>query len=195
MSFFDQVYERLFRKENTPPPTIHKVLKRSERYLEGYTSWKNSDRPSLLTQAIYNSLLLSRKEIEQNPPVHLLTLSGSKGFALGHSSIYAEGEFNYLLDWFTEKVLSKYRYKQANADITVVEKGQQVQTLEKYYLKPINDFDPPIDQQFGNLLIENSVIGINSNYLKVMANAYSDRNYSTARDFDELVDFLLKPEI
>ncbi|MEM9324652.1 MAG: hypothetical protein AAGA85_03315 [Bacteroidota bacterium] len=193
MSFFDQVYEKLFPKGNTQPVTVQKVLHRNERYMEEYSEWQTKRR-ALIIKTINNSLQLSRKEIEQNPPVHLLSSKGSNGFALGYSEIYTSSELQFLLDWFAEKVLANFRYKRANADITIVEKGKQVETIEKYYLKPKNDFDPPIDQQFGNILIENSLMDNQPNYLKFMANTYSDRNYTEARNLDELIDFLLKPD-
>ncbi len=194
MSFFDQVYDRLFKKEQSEPLTFQKVLTRNERYLKEYNEWSVSDRRTTVVKAVYNSLQLSRKDVEQNPPVHLLSSKASNGFALGHSTMYSEMEFQFLLDWFAEKILTNYRYKRANADITIIEKGEKVETIEKYYLKPINDFDPPIEQQFGNILIESSTMGNQPNYLKVMANAYSDRNYSEALDFELLVDYLLNSE-
>lgn len=195
MAFFDDIYARVFGKDKISEPVfVHKLLKRSNVFLEKYEHWKRVRKDELLS-SIDTSLQLKAKGIEQDPQTHLLNFSGSNAFAVSYSAEMGSEELQYLTEWFAEHVLDHLRYRKANGDIMVRERDQIVETIEKIYLKPIAGEEAPIDQQFGNILIENFVIGTKPSYMKVTANYYMDRMYQTHRPFEELTAFLLKTDL
>jgi hypothetical protein len=81
-------------------------------------------------------------------------------------------------------------YKLVNADRSLFDKDKYVETKERYYLKPIIDAqnsDELFNQRFGNIMIEQVLIDNKPSYLKFMASIYSDRLYTKALDFEELM--------
>ncbi|MDW3193319.1 MAG: hypothetical protein R8G66_13185 [Cytophagales bacterium] len=193
MAFFDDIYDRVFGKEQTPDPVfVHKLLKRSGSFLEKYEAWKKGRKDELL-ELIDTSLQLKTKGIEQDPPTHVLKFSGSNAFAVSFSSDMGAEELQFLTEWFAAYVLQNLPYKKANGDVMIRERDNIVETIEKIYLKPIATEELPADQQFGNILIENFVVGTKPSYMKVTANYYMDRMYKPHRPFEELTNFLLKP--
>ncbi len=193
MAFFDDIYANVFGKGKEPEPVfLHKLLKRPDLFTEKYENWKK-DRKDDLLSLVDTSLQLKAKDIEQDPPTHILKFSGSNAFAVSYSSEMIAEELQFLTEWFAEMVLQHLSYRKANGDIMVRERNNVVETIEKIYLKPIATEELPVDQQFGNILIENFVIGTKPSYMKVTANYYTDRMYSAHRPFEELTEFLLKP--
>lgn len=193
MAFFDDIYARVFGKEQSPEPAfVHKLLKRSIAFTEKYEAWKKGRKDELL-ELVNTSLQLKAKGIEQDPPTHFLKFSGSNAFAVSYTSDMGADELQFLTEWFAYYVLLHLPYKKANGDMMVRERNNMVETIEKIYLKPVSNQELPIDQQFGNILIENFVIGTKPSYMKVTANYYTDRMYKTHRPFEELSEFLLNP--
>ena len=193
MAFFDDIYTKVFGKtESSDPVFVHKLLKRSYHFSEKYEDWKKGRKDELL-DLVATSLQLKAKGIEQDPPTHILKFSGSNAFAVSFYSEMSTEELQFLTEWFAEQVLKHQPYRKANGDIMIRERNNIVETIEKIYLKPVNNKDLPIDQQFGNILIENFVIGTKPSYMKVTANYYTDRMYKPHRPFEALTEFLLKP--
>lgn len=193
MAFFDEIYAKVFGKAEAPDPVfVHKLLTRSDSYLEKYKAWKKGRKDELL-ELIATSLQLKAKGIEQDPQTHLLKFSGSNAFAVSFSSEMGAEELQFLTDWFAEYILGQLRYRKANGDVMIRERNNGVETIEKIYLKPVATEELPVDQQFGNILIENFVIGTRPSYMKVTANYYTDSMYKPHRSFEELTEFILKP--
>lgn len=196
MAFFNEIYDKLFGSEEKQEPVfVHKLLKRSSIYTEHYQDWKLSDRLNELLNMISTSLQLKARGIDQDPSTHILQFSGSNAFAVSQSPTFLNQELQFLTDWFSEHVQENLPYRKTNADIMIRERNGQVETIEKYYLKPKVGDEIPVDQQFGNILIENFVIGTKPSYLKVTANYYTDRMYKPHLSFQELTDFLLKQDL
>ena len=87
MAFFDDIYAKVFGKEQVPDPVfVHKLLKRSGPFLEKYEAWKKGRKDELL-ELIDTSLQLKMKGIEQDPPTHVLNFSGSNAFAVSFSIV------------------------------------------------------------------------------------------------------------
>lgn len=192
MAFFDDIYAKVFGKAQTQEPIfVHKLLKRSSVFLEKYVAWKKGRKDEIL-ELVDTSLQLKAKGIEQDPPTHLLKFSGSNAFAVSFSSDMGAEELQFLTEWFAEHILNHLPYRKANGDIMVRERNNIVETIEKIYLKPITSEELPVDQHFGNILIENFVIGTKPSYMKVTANYYTDSMYKSHRPFEELSEFLLK---
>lgn len=191
MSFFDNIYQKIFPSDSNDSVEIHELIRRSKEYLARYDQWCNGNRKSEVLKAISTAITLKEKGIEQEPVIHLLNISGSSGFAVSASNFFEKNEFQFLADLFLESVLEEFDYVKMNSDVKILEKKGAIETKEKYYLKPKKHFTQPINQIFGNILIENTVLNNTPNYLKVTASAYNDRNYSKPLSFQGLQDNIL----
>mgnify|MGYP006268077639 CR=1 FL=1 len=192
MSFFDDVYNKIFGK-NVPKNTkiLHERLQRSGAYNDKYREWINGSWHSTRLAGIRTSYELKKKGIEQNPVVHVMNNQYACGFAISFTDYFNRDEFSYMLDHLSEKLL-KLDYKLANSDLQITDKGTYTETVEKKYLKPRINVEPPIDQKYGNILIENVMINDKPSYFKLSANIYSDRLYTKALSFEELADYIFQ---
>ncbi|MBV6647631.1 MAG: hypothetical protein KI790_19390 [Cyclobacteriaceae bacterium] len=191
MSFFDQVYKSIFKKEpaGQPKTILHEVLMRSSSFQSAYRNWKAEEKFLELCNSIYASYQLKQKGVEQDPNVHVLDSSYSNGLAISHSAAFGKYDFQYLMDWFSEEIKS-LGYRVSNLDVLITDKGKYTETIEKSYLKPKNGTTTPLDQQYGNILIQYVAIDDKPSYLKLQANVYNDRLYKPALPFEELTQFL-----
>lgn len=190
MTFFDQIFEKLFTGKPKNELISFERLDRSSDYLAQYQHWVQSDRPMEFLARVADSYHLKQNDQVGNPDVHLFTSSQSNGFAISYNDRLNQNEFQFFFDWLAERVAAM-DYKKSNSDSTVSIKNDRLEQVEKHYMKPIQTGDgPPYDQFFGNILIEYILIDDRPSYLKFVANTYSDRSYNKAISFDELVRFL-----
>lgn len=194
MAFFDEVYKKLFgRKSEKNPRILHEILNRTSTFDELYQQWLDQSWHTTRLAGIKTSYDLKKKGIEQSPVVHIMNNPYANGIAISYTNYFEKNEFSFMLEHLSEKLL-KLDYKTANSDVIINDKGTYTETIEKKYLKPRIGIEPPIDQKFGNILIENVLVDDVPSYLRLSANIYSDRLYTAARPFDELVDFIFKPQ-
>jgi hypothetical protein len=192
MAFFDDVYKKLFGKKAPKNSRIlHEKLTRSDSYARKFEEWINGSWHTTRLSGIRTSYELKKKGIEQNPIVHVMNNQYACGFAISYTDYFNRDEFSYMLDHLSEKLL-KLDYKLANSDLQITDKGTYTETVEKKYLKPRINVEPPIDQKYGNILIENVLVDDKPSYFKLSANIYSDRLYTKARSFDELVEYIFE---
>jgi len=192
MSFFDKVYSKVFGESgNTKPLEEAGLLKRGEHFQKQYEDWKSNGRSDKVVDQIRTSILLKGKGLDQEPRVTVLDSSSSKGFFVEHAEFFKEHELSFLLDYFSERILEEFNYKVGNADFRMSEKDFGVLITERRYLKPKTNFESPIDQGFGNILIEHQLINNQSKNFKLQVNIYNDRNYLEPKDFQILQRYLL----
>lgn len=190
MAFFDQVYQKLFpSKGQKHKSLVHEIIDRSDRYTKEYEVWKNSIQRKELVKTVGNSYHMKEKGFVGSPDVHLLDSKYSNGFAISFDDTLNKKEFQFLFDWFAEKV-QELGYKKSTSDLLVSDKGKHVESKEKHYLKPEIKDITPIDQKFGNILIEYILIDGKPSYLKLVANVYSDRMYQKPEQFEKLAEYL-----
>jgi hypothetical protein len=203
MSFFDQIYERLFGNQQQPDkerkktPFVTEPLKRTQQEQQFYFKWVTGkayqSTLSLVAGSYRNALLGEPSQIR----FRLLNEPSAKGFGVVYDPMIPSGEFKCLQDFFRDKVKGQ-GYRQYVAERRSFDEPNQVRVVEKYYLKPpIKDLveGEPIDQQFGNILIEGHYSGHSPSYIKLMATTYSDRLYHPPRPFTELVSLLFEQDI
>lgn len=192
MSFFDDLYQKLFHSESASKPLVHEVIKRSLQYKRDYLNWIGSDLMNYQMSQFQEGYWLKKNKIQGGFDVHLLNTSHANGFALSYNQELSAAEFQYFFDFLAEKI-KLLPYKLSNSDIQIIEKDKSVETKEKHYLKPIiASGDSPIDQQFGNILIEHILINDAPSYIKLIASFYSDRLYKPAAPFDDLITHIFK---
>ncbi len=191
MTFFDQVYNRLFGKKSGAP-MVHEVLKRSEYYLDQYEFWKESILSDEMLSAVKTSLKLKEQGVLKTPEVHAFAGDYSNGFAITYNPEFDPTQFSFLFDLFAERV-KEMGYKTSVSDLIMSEKKDYIETKEKHYLKPIVDqAEGPIDQKFGNVTVELIKIDEVPSFIRLMAHAYNDRQYKTPSSFDFLSDHLFQ---
>jgi len=190
MSFFDVVYNKLFKKHEPNTVLSHKTLKRSEKQQANFKDWLASIDSQSLLEEIHKAYHLKRTDIDSDIPILLFRSVYANGFAIKNNERIGDQDFHYLLDYFKDKLL-KIGYRQAGSDSKITAKEGFVLTVDKFYMKPPLQVEPPIDQLYGNIAIELHLMDDKPNYLKLMASIYSDRMYKEHEDFDELVELLL----
>jgi len=191
MSFFDQIYQSVFKKEKAGNEIISfEPIKRNDKYRNDYFSWVRSDHPQAFLSKVAHSYQLKLKDQIGDPDVHLLNSSQSNGFAISYNERINQTEFQFFFDWLGERV-DAMGYKRANSSSTITRKGETIEALEKHYLKPRQTGkDELFDQQYGNILIEYIKVDDRPSYIKFVANTYSDRSYKEAASFESLADFI-----
>jgi len=189
MNSFQDIYNKIFGNKSTPI-NHQEVLVRSEQFYVDYGHWKNSFQLKDRIQSIRDSRLLKLRKIIGEPDVHILSTTTSSGIAISCKDQIEITEAKYLLEWFKDEIL-KLTYKKANADVSLIARDEYVETIEKYYLKPIIDTEPPYDQQYGNILLELNYLDNQPSFLKILANSYMDRSYKKASPFNDLAEYLL----
>ena len=192
MSFFDQIYARLFAGDeaSSTPVVVDDILKRSEGFKKEFEAWKLSDQFELLINDARQSYESATEGIGRIPQVLLHQSKNSNGFAINFDEEYDQPSFRFLFDYLADQV-KKLEYRLVMSKQTLKEKGKEVERKEMHYLKPKHSFTEPIDQKFGNIQIEYIEYNNKPTRIKLIANSYDDRKYTKARDFETLAEQLL----
>lgn len=191
MALFDDIWDQLFSAQpNRQPVTVREELVRSPAYMQQYVEWKSSVQPQALVREIGKAYYFKRNRINGFYQVHLLQSAPANGFALSYHPKIGETTFKFLFDYWRDRMLS-LGYRLKNTDRQTREMPAYVQTTEKHYLKPPARLKHlPINQLYGNVLLEHVQINRQPSYLKVQVNIYADHLYTEALSFDELAEHL-----
>jgi hypothetical protein len=194
MTFFDSIYDKLFNRTPSNNEVLsHQQLKRTEAEKASFSKWLQSEKSSTLLAAIHRAYHLKRTDIGSEIPVLLFRSVYANGFVVKNNEGIKDKEFTFLLDYFKHQLL-QLGYRQAGSDSKVTAKDGFVLSIDKFYMKPPLQMEPPIDQLYGNISIELHKFNDQPNYIKLMASIYADRLYKIHDDFDELVELLLVPD-
>lgn len=191
MSFFENLYQKLFSPKNRAANIHHEVIERNEKFRFLYAEWKDSQRAAEMVAAYKRSYFLKQAGIN-DPHVHLFDSPAAKGFAFTFNEDFSTDDFHYLFDWLADRV-KLLGYRLVNSDVKMSEKNGAIETKEMHYLKPpIGSFDSATDQFYGNILIEHVLLNDEPSYIKLLANTYSDRLYLEPRPYSELIEHLFQ---
>lgn len=193
MSFFDKVYSKVFGEPSKSKPLEESgLLKRGDHFIRLFEDWKSKGRKDEVIDQIRSAIVLKAKGIDQEPLITLLDSTSSKGVFIRYSNVFQPHEFSYLIDHFSERILDEFNYKVGNADFRMIEQESNVLTIERRYLKPKTNFESPLDQLFGNILLEHQLENNQSKSFKLQVNIYQDRNYLEPKDFQILQRYLFE---
>lgn len=119
--------------------------------------------------------------------VDFLEVDGANGILI-HTTETEMPISNWLFvaEFMKDKVLS-WGYKLYSSS-KVIPDSTQSNELFRHYLKPPikNMLTPPIDQIFGNVMVELSNTGTKKETLKIQIQYYNDRSYQEARNIEDL---------
>lgn len=191
MEFLDNLFGKLFpeKKENRPVQVME-LLRRSHKYQMAYATWKESPEAAQILKAIDRSYYLKRNQIQGDYNIHIFQSAAANGFALTYHPALSAQFFQFLLDFWRDRMLA-IGYRLANTDRQIREKNSYVEIVEKHYLKPpLTKNKPLAEQRFGNVLLEYMLVDQQPSYIKVMATIYSDRLFTEALSFDDLLEQL-----
>ncbi|RME92313.1 MAG: hypothetical protein D6772_17050 [Bacteroidetes bacterium] len=193
-------WQKLFKlgqsAETSSPhkPAIHELLKRTADEQADYTHWKNSFVARRLLDWLGDQYaIFLHQPADTDIAIDFLDTPSSKGFVIHfHQTNYSRREATYLFDLFKEKV-AQLNYRVQLSDTRTFARKHWVETIEKHYLKPRHTYveGEPLDQQFGNVMIELELRDDQVNNLRFRATHYSDRNYQEPQSFRELMQVLL----
>ncbi|MFK7952070.1 MAG: hypothetical protein AB8B73_04435 [Ekhidna sp.] len=189
MSYFDKIYAKLFGEKTATPLVVQEILKRSDRFTTQFHEWKLSDLRDEMIDEIWQSYFWKKKGIEKTPQVFIMESVSNNGFSIKYEANYNEKDFHFLFDYLADQV-KKLNYTLVLSRLTRKESGEDVDTKEMHYLKPKRGFVEPINQQYGNIQIEYSMINDSPQSIRLIANGYPDRNYTKVKDFNELVQHI-----
>ncbi len=191
MALFDDIWEQLFPEQpNRTPVAVKEALVRNAPYLQRYREWKSSPQSLALVGEIEKAYYDKRNQLEGFYQVYLLQSGPANGFALSYHPGIDESAFKFLFDYWRDRVLS-LGYHLKNTDRHTREMADYIQITERHYLKPpVKLQQQPINQQYGNVLLEHVQINRQPSFLKVQVNIYADHLYTEALSFDELLTYL-----
>ena len=143
MSYFDQIYGRLFKRKDSSLVYVQEVLKRSNLFMERFNTWKNSDRCPEILNDIWQSYFWKQRGIDKDPNVSLLQSPYSNGFAISYTSDIECNSFHYLFDYLANRV-KELGYRKVVSRVTLQDQGDEVETTEMHYL----NFQEEISQMY-----------------------------------------------
>jgi hypothetical protein len=187
MAFYENLINRLFPKDKEV--TIHETLKRSVQFSMAYDQWKSSSRAREELEAVSSSY--HRKLSSQGSLLDIEVFHSP--YANGIVIYPANGEYRLSIEFLMEYIREKLEfagYRLIHADRKLKETGGKVTALEKYYLKPALSAEVPIEQKFGNVILELNHENDRPVKFKMMANIYSDRLYHEPYSFEDLIVLL-----
>ncbi|GIV39659.1 MAG: hypothetical protein KatS3mg033_1459 [Thermonema sp.] len=204
MPFWDKFLKRLlgeskadegFELPEKREALVHEVLRRSPSFKQEYFQWANEGKFAEPLRRVYEAYWLKRQNVAMSWEIHLLQMPYANGFALTFPAHeLGQKDFIFLFEYLKDRVLS-LNYRLADASYKMYDRGEYVETIEQYHLKPrVNwgEGDGVYQQEFGNVTLELIKMDDLPAYCKVVASIYSGRQYSQARHFDEFIELLLQ---
>ena len=192
--YFQNLFQQVEQSSKTQP-ILHDPIIRNTEELAAYEQWKGfMVKKKLISwlETAYANFLKDGQPIDKS--IVFLDNVSIKGFAIHFSELrYTNIQANHLFDYLKEKMLA-LNYKAYNSAIKTYTKGNTVESLAKYYLKPSlkNMLDgPPFKQEFGNISIELICRDDSPTLLKFSATVYNDRSYQPPKHFGTLMRHLL----
>jgi hypothetical protein len=194
--FVDRILKKLFGEKQDSSleemPPIKEKLTRSDKFLYEFQEWKDSNRCA----AVFSRLASLHEDVlngQKTDLLHVHKTPQANGFFFDDRTGVEADEFSFILDYFKDRALEE-GYTVYSSEKRYQEKSDSVQEMERHYLKPSLDpyLELPIDQRYGNILLEYVAYNNKPAYLKVMVSCYSDRNYTQALDFRQLAEKLFR---
>lgn len=196
MPFWDSIANIFRQAEASTPsaPTIHELIERSPEEVTDYERWERTAGSRRLLDWLAEQYAVFLSSGPQDEAMAFLNTNSSKGFVIYITKTnYTREEMTHFFDFLKAKVLT-LNYRSAISDRRIFPRRDWVETQERHYLKPIVDLtNPPVNQGFGNIMIELELRNDVPHNLRLRATVYVDSMYRDAGNFGGLVDFLVSP--
>ena len=201
MSIVNRLLKELFPEKEDNAKISREVLvseeiKRDQFFNKDYHAWVESgSHLGLLNQL--NELRLRREEDPNAEDVHFFihTEQASNGFYFHGEEPWITKDYTFVVHYFIELIKNEEYYLN-HTKREVIEEGEALKTIERFYLKPSLKFrrNKPYGQLYGNILIEHRQIEEGTTLIKLIAYTYNDRSYTEPYDFNGLINILFKSD-
>lgn len=174
-------------------PFLSEPLVRSESFQSDYALWKENGRRDTQLTLLKNAYHEVCDGDNSHPYLVRYISSQANGIAIYAGFGFRDEEYSYLLDYIKDKGL-KMGYSVYSSDRKYFDKGETVEEKERHYLKPVpslNDGEP-MNQLYGNLMLELIVRNQKPFLLKVMASLYAGRQYREPLPFSTFADAIFE---
>lgn len=193
--FFEKVKGSLFPPESKPhQPLIHEIIERSEDEMRIFQAWKKSIRKEQLLNSLSGWLLKTPGCQNSTQFARIVNEKAANGFVVYCENEYlSQVEAQHFTDYLKEKI-EELGYSCQLSDSRTFIKDGSAESSDRYFLKPPNKpsfFDEPLNQEFGNVLIQCQKVDEKPIYIKLMRCFYQDRKYLKPRTFEDLLKHLL----
>jgi len=188
MNWFEHVRDRLFGEVERTSHIHHGSLVRTEAYWARHAQWLRTGEGKMLLHDLRTWLEDHRRGLET--PLTVMDNPKASGFRLQRPKGWSSTSLQHLLDHFRTVIL-RNGYRTQLSDLRIDLEGVH---RERYYLKPDIQYDPvhgPLDQRYGNILIEAWGPDRRPWMLHVLLTFYSDRLYGPPLPSGGLFDELL----
>jgi hypothetical protein len=189
MDWFDSLKQRLFGEVVQRTGRLHHgPLVRTPAFEARHAQWMAFGEARTRMRELHE-LLEQEQRSGDTSELHLFQDGKATGMQLRRPSHWPADSLDHLLEAFHQQVLA-LGYRVQMSDLRISVEGEH---RERYYLKPILGNDGqggPLDQRYGNILLENRGTGQGAEHLKVLVTIYSDRLYSPALSGIELITSL-----
>jgi hypothetical protein len=199
MGFVQEILKKLFpdNQNNSDkgytPPFYSERLKRSEEFKRNFQVYLESPEWSDLKSEVLKKYHFKKAGLNEVEDLIVMDNPNAAGMALELDS-WDNKEPEFLMEYINHKVLG-LGYKLQNSNRRVYDKADKVKEIERYYLKPLvssQDFEPPINQRFGNITVELEIIDNKPKQLRWSASYYHSRDYQKHYPFEELIENVLE---
>ena len=194
MSFFDNIRSRIFPDpsaiESGKMPVLAEPIRRSDKFRQSCELWKLSGKREELVFLLkneYHGITGGGSEV-----VTRLKGQGIQGFLVhGSEAGMDQQDAQYLLDSWAEGMQElPYRLYSSHHENYI--RDNKVLVKERYYFKPvIQSYQPPVPQEYGNVLFESETYDGELLSVKCMVTWYTGFNYESRKPFGELVEQLV----
>jgi hypothetical protein len=175
-----------------PQPDATGPLNRSAEFNKEFKKWKTSAEADTLLKNLYTNYLNGEPATTAHMGIKLHISPGADGFSIYDLKENSIDTYRFLMDHLKEKTIGLAYQPYSSTWEQKTRMGQTI-ALERHYLKPaVRSTETPMDQLFGNILIELEMTGAKAKNLKLLATHYTGYDYKPAGSFDELIRNLLQ---
>ena len=188
LNFLKNLFQQ---QEQANVPVLHEQIVRTDLEKHTYESWKLDDAKDELIDFLQKALEPGSMYADA---ILVLNTPKSRGFMLHFTTdFYAKTDFQHLFDYLQERVRG-LGYIPYMSDVKSYARKDFVEKLERHYLKPRFSFDEEAgisNQLYGNITIEHLLYNEQPQHIKFLCNPYTDRKWSEALPFAQLITNLL----
>ncbi len=178
----------------------HEPIHRNKSDNQYYTHWEESSAKNSFLTWLNDQYICYRKTGCCDPSIMFLMIPSVNGFIVKFDDgRWHEQDFVCLFDYIKNRLSDKEDYWLQVSDVKTIQKGAQIESIQRHYLKPPRQFGleygKKMDQKFGNLMVSLCIINSKLTSLKLSATHYNDHNFEKAYPFDELMHVLCKVDV
>lgn len=177
-------------------PFIHETIDFDSFPVSDYLEWKGESTHALMKQRLRQAFFNYRSSDDpMDDAFEFYNSPMSKGFILFHRPTYKLNTWDYrFMQHHISDLLKEEKYVLNLADVRSRSKGNGVEKIFKYYLKPSVRLRqaPKAQQIYGNVSIEVILRDDFPYMFRFLANSYSDQNFFPPQPFSELIEKIVQ---